>query len=110
MKNYYKPAATKWARTKNLSLGKWLGTWNMTDAAVTVECSSPLAPSPRAEDAAMWMWYMAARKAGEKLTLNVDDMEGCVSILTWKYAAKMAPDLIHPAVYAISQPYQLVIA
>ena len=81
----------------------------MIDAAMTVEFSSPLAPSPRAEDAAMWMWYMAARKAGEKLTLNIDNM-GDVSVLTWKYAAQMAPSLIHPAVYAISQPYQLVIA
>ena len=109
MENYYKPAATVWARTKNTTLREWLRTWNMTDASLTIECSSPLAPSPRAEDAAMWMWYMAARKAGDKLTLNADDV-GNVSILTWKYAARMVPGLIHPAVYAISQPYQLVIA
>lgn len=109
MKNYYKPAATLWARSKNMTLREWLTTWNMTDAACTVEYSSCLNPSPRAEDAAMWMWYMAARKAGDKLTLNADDV-GNVSILTWKYAARMVPGLIHPAVYAISQPYQLVIA
>ena len=52
---------------------------------------------------------MAARKAGDKLTLNADDM-GNVSVLTWKCAARIAPGLIHPNVYAISQPYQLVIA
>lgn len=109
MENYYKPAATLWVREKGMTLRQWLRTWNMADAALAIEYSSPLDPSPRAEDAAMWMWYMAARKAGPKLTLNADDM-GSVSILTWKYAARMAPSLIHPAVYAISQPYQLVIA
>ena len=109
MKNYYKPAATLWASQHGMTLRQWLTTWNMADASLAIECSSPLAPSPRAEDAAMWMWYMAARKAGQKLTLNAYDM-GNVSILTWKYAARMAPCLIHPNVYAISQPYQLVIA
>lgn len=109
MKNYYKPAATVWASQHEMTLRQWLTTWNMKDAARTVEYSSCLNPSPRTEDAAMWMWYMAARKAGDKLTLNADDMEN-VSILTWKCAARIAPCLIHPDVYAISQPYQLVIA
>ena len=109
MENYYKPAATVWASQHGMTLRQWLTTWNMADAARTVEYSSCLNPSPRTEDAAMWMWYMAARKAGDKLTLNADDM-GNVSILTWKYAARMAPCLIHPNVYAISRPYQLVIA
>lgn len=80
MQNYYRPAATVWARRKGLSFREWLKGWTMDDALLTVEYSSPLNPSDRAEDAAMWKW-----------------------------AKSMAPNLIHPDVYALSRPYQLVI-
>lgn len=108
MKNYYMPAAQVWAQRKGMSLREWLKTWKMDDALLAVSYSSPLNPSDRAEDAAMWMWYMAARKAGDKLTFNADEMPG--DIMTWKWAASMAPNLIHPEVYALSRPYQLVIS
>lgn len=107
MKNYYKPAATVWAQSKGLTLREWLKGWKFEDALLAVEYSSPLNPSDRAEDAAMWMWYMAARKAGDKLTFNADDMPG--DIMVWKRAARMAPNLIHPDVYSTCHPYQLVI-
>lgn len=108
MDNYYKPAAQVWARRKGLTLRQWLRGWTMDDALTAVEYSSPLSPSERAEDAAMWMWYMAARKAGDKLTFNADEMPGDIKL--WKWAASMAPNLIHPDVYSICRPYQLVIS
>ena len=85
MKNYYRPAATVWARRKGLSFREWLKGWTMDDALLTVEYSSPLNPSDRAEDAAMWMWYMAARKAGDKLTFNADEIG---SSKVWQRDAK----------------------
>lgn len=108
MKNYYKPAAQVWAQRKGLTLREWLKGWTMEDALLTVEYSSPLNPSDRAEDAAMWMWYMAARKAGDKLTFNADEMTGDIRL--WKWAASMAPNLIHPDVFSLCRPYQLVIS
>ena len=51
---------------------------------------------------------LAARKAGDKLTINADEMPGDIKL--WKWAASMAPNLIHPDVFSLCRPYQLVIS
>lgn len=107
MNNYYKPAATSWAKEQGLTLRRWLTGWGFEDALRTVRYGSPHTPDHNEEDAAMWLWYMAARKAGGRLTFNVAEMPG--DVMDWKRAARMAPNLIHPDVYSICHPYQLVI-
>lgn len=111
-KNAYRIAATEWAKRKGApTLRFWLRTWTFETALPPVRYGNPLNPSGRSEDAAMWLWYMAARKAGDRLTINADWMPSDIDIQDWMRAACIVAGggLIHPDVYAISAPYQLVI-
>jgi len=111
MNNHYAAATRRWVSeyTPTLTLAQWLRRLDFESASDMVNAASTNSPTEYERNAAVWLWYMAARRAGDRLTFNAAEMPE-VGINTWKRAASIAPGLIHPDVYSLCQPYQLVIA
>lgn len=118
VKHPYRKIATKIVKenlgTGDYTLGQFMKTWNWKTAQDEADriANKPWFMHSEGEGkfVALWMWVKASEMSDGRLTISVHETP-IYDAMLWKWAAKIVHDEwgMFPEVWAVAQPYQLVL-